>query len=189
MPPTFFKTAAGFRRWLAKNHASAPELLIGFYRKNSGSAGLTYAEAVDEALCFGWIDGIKKRLDEVSYTHRFTPRRPRSIWSLVNIKHVERLVAAGRMMPAGTRAFAARESARTGVYAFEKELQQLDDALEKTFRANRSAWKFWLAQPPGYRKNCIHWVMGAKQAATRERRLAQLIADSATGVRLGMGSK
>ena len=189
MTPTFFKTAAEFRRWLAKNHANELELPIGFYRKNSGLTGLTYAEAVDEALCFGWIDGIKKRLDEVSYTHRLTPRRPRSIWNLVNIKHAERLAAAGRMMPAGARAFAARESARSGVYSFERTAQELDAALEKTFRADRAAWKFWLAQPPGYRKNCIHWIMSAKQAATRERRLAQLIADSATGERLGMASK
>ena len=189
MNARFFKNADEFRHWLARNHARDSELLIGFYRKNAGKVGISYPEAVDEALCFGWIDGVKKRLDELSYTHRFTPRRARSIWSLVNVRHVERLTAAGRMMPAGLRAFEAREASRTGVYAFEKEAQELAPALGKMFRARRAAWKFWEAQPPGYRKVCIHWVMSAKQAETRERRLAQLIADSASGVRLGTAKK
>ena len=189
MNPRFFKSADEFRHWLARNHARESELLIGFYRKSAGRVGITYPEALDEALCFGWIDGVKKRLDEVSYTQRFTPRRARSIWSLVNVRHVERLTAAGRMMPAGVRAFEAREPSRTGVYAFEKEAQVLAPALEKMFRARREAWKFWEAQPPGYRKVCIHWVMNAKQVETRERRLAQLIADSESGVRLGTSKK
>ncbi|MEQ1518143.1 MAG: YdeI/OmpD-associated family protein, partial [Usitatibacteraceae bacterium] len=187
--PTFFKTAKAFRVWLGKNHARESELLLGFYRKDTGLGGITYPEAVDEALCFGWIDGVKKRLDDVSYTQRFTPRKPRSIWSLINVAHVERLTAAGRMSPSGIRAFEAREAARTGIYSFERETQVLDAAFEKTFRANRSAWKFWQSQPPGYRKVCLHWVMMAKQAATRERRLTALIEVSAAGTRLGVDKK
>lgn len=189
MTATFFKTPAEFRRWLSKHHAKETELLVGFYRKDTGLGGITYAEALDEALCFGWIDGIKKKRDEVSYTHRFTPRKPRSIWSNINVQHVERLTAAGRMMPAGIRAYEARDVERTGVYSFEKQDHAFDAALEKKFRANKRAWKFWEAQPPGYRRVSTHWVMSAKQAETRERRLAQLIADSASGVRLGVAKK
>jgi uncharacterized protein YdeI (YjbR/CyaY-like superfamily) len=187
--PIFFETSAEFRRWLTKHHASETELLVGFYRKDTGLGGITYAEALDEALCFGWIDGIKKKLNDVSYTHRFTPRKTRSIWSLVNIKHAERLIAADRMMPAGIRAYEAREVERTGVYSFEQKDHAFDIALEKKFRANKRAWKFWEVQPPGYRRLSIHWVMSAKQVETRERRLAQLIADSSNGVRLGVAKK
>jgi uncharacterized protein YdeI (YjbR/CyaY-like superfamily) len=189
MTPIFFKTPAEFRRWLTKHHASETELLAGFYRKDSGLGGITYGEALDEALCFGWIDGIKKKLDEVSYTHRFTPRKPRSTWSNINVRHVQRLTAAGRMMPAGLRAYEARETERTGVYSFEKTAHVFDTLLEKEFRANKRAWTFWEAQPPGYRRVSTHWVMSAKQAETRERRLAQLIADSASGLRLGVAKK
>jgi uncharacterized protein YdeI (YjbR/CyaY-like superfamily) len=130
----YFKTAADFRAWLESNHASASELRVGFYKKDSGKGGLTYAEAVDEALCFGWIDGIKKRVDEFSYTHRFTPRKPKSNWSLINIRHVERLKKAGRMMPAGLKAFAAREAAKSGVYSFENKPRQLSPELERQFK-------------------------------------------------------
>jgi uncharacterized protein YdeI (YjbR/CyaY-like superfamily) len=189
MSATFFKTPAEFRRWLSKHHASEAELLVGFYRKDTGLGGITYAEALDEALCFGWIDGLKKKLDDVSYTHRFTPRKPRSIWSNINIEHVKRLTAAGRMMPAGVRAYEARKSERTGLYSFEQKDHAFDPALEKKFRANKRAWTFWETQPPGYRRVSTHWVMSAKQAETRERRLAQLIADSASGVRLGVAKK
>jgi uncharacterized protein YdeI (YjbR/CyaY-like superfamily) len=186
MAATFFKTPVEFRRWLTKHHASETELLVGFYRKGTGLGGITYGEALDEALCFGWIDGIKKKHDDVSYTHRFTPRKPRSIWSNINARHVERLTAAGRMTPAGIRAFEAREIQRTGVYSFEKKDHAFDATLEKKFRANKPAWKFWEAQPPGYRRVSTHWVMSAKQAETRERRLLQLVRDSANGLRLGV---
>lgn len=186
---TFFKTPAAFRTWLSKHHALKAELIVGFYRKDSGLGGMSYQEAVDEALCFGWIDGIKKKIDETSYTHRFTPRKDRSIWSNVNVAHAERLIAAGRMMPAGIRAYEARAASRTGIYAFENKSVVFDAASEKHFRANARAWKFWEAQPPGWRRTTTHWVMSAKQEATRERRLTELIADSARGVRLGAEKK
>jgi uncharacterized protein YdeI (YjbR/CyaY-like superfamily) len=184
MRPVFFHSAAEFRRWLAQHHASSRELLVGFHRQASGRGGITYPEALDEALCFGWIDGIRRRRDETSYTIRFTPRKPRSTWSNVNVRHVERLEADGRMMPAGRAAFAAREATRTGIYSFENRPQNFPAAQEKRFRAHPAAWTFWQQQPPGYRRTAIWWVISAKQEATRERRLATLIADSAAGRRI-----
>jgi uncharacterized protein YdeI (YjbR/CyaY-like superfamily) len=145
---------------------------------------MVYAEAVDEALCFGWIDGLVKSIDADSYMQRFTPRKPRSIWSKINVGHIARLTAAGRMTPAGLAAFEARTAAKTGVYSFEQEPQQFPTAFEKTFRANRRAWTFWTSQPPGYKRTALWWVISAKQASTRERRLAQLIAVSAEARRL-----
>ncbi len=141
-PPAvvFFASAAEFRRWLEKNHATTRELQVGFYKKSSGRGGLSYPEAVDEALCFGWIDGILRKLDDERYTHRFTPRRPGSIWSNVNVGHVERLRAAGRMHAAGLAAFAARSAAKTGIYSFEQGTQILPSAYEKQFRAHARAW-------------------------------------------------
>ena len=189
LTPTFFKTSAAFRAWLTKNHATKTETLLGFYRIDAGLAGIAYQEAVDEALCFGWIDGVVKKIDDVSYSHRFTPRTAKSIWSLVNLRHVERLLVAGRMTPAGVRAYEARDAARTGIYAFENKSVVFGAAEEKRFRANKPAWNFWEAQPPGWKRTATHWVMSAKQEATRERRLAELIADSARGVRLGTGKK
>ena len=184
--PTYFKSAADFRQWLEANHAGASELWVGFYRKDSGRGGLTYAEAVDEALCFGWIDGLKKRVDEVSYTHRFTPRKPKSNWSLTNIRHVKRLKKAGRMKPSGLKAFAARETAKSGVYSFENKPRQLSSDLERQFKADQAAWEFFQRQPLGYRRLASFWVMSAKQGATRERRLARLMTDSSQGRRLGL---
>lgn len=186
MKPRYFKSAADFRRWLEPNHASETELWIGFYKKDSGKGGLTYAEALDEALCFGWIDGIKKRVDESSYTHRFTPRKPKSNWSLINIGHVARLKKAGRMAPAGLKAFAARETARSGVYSFENKPRQLSPELERQFKSDQAAWDFFQQQPPGYRRLVSFWVMSAKQEETRQRRLGQLVSDSKQGRRLGM---
>jgi uncharacterized protein YdeI (YjbR/CyaY-like superfamily) len=190
MTATHFASAADFRAWLEKNHATAPELLLGFHKKASGKGGLTYPEAVDELLCFGWIDGVKRRVDDSSYTHRITPRRSGSAWSLVNVRHVERLDRAGRMHPAGLKAFAARLGHKTGIYAYEKKTpqprsQKLPAAMAGIFRASKKAWEFWQAQPPGYQREVIHWVTSAKQAATRERRLATLIATSAAGRRVG----
>ena len=184
MRPVFFPAAADFRRWLEQHHASSRELLVGIYNQASGRGGLTYPEALDEALCFGWIDGIRRRRDENSYTIRFTPRKPRSTWSNVNVRHVARLQAAGRMTPAGRAAFDARDAKRTGIYSFENRPQNLPAALEKIFRAQPKAWAFWQEQPPGYRRTAIWWVVSAKQDATRERRLATLIADSAAGRRI-----
>jgi len=181
-----FKSAANFHAWLEANHASATELWVGFYKKDSGKGGITYAEALDEALCFGWIDGVRKRVDELSFTQRFTPRKPKSNWSLINIGHVERLKKAGRMMPAGLKAFAVREAARSGVYSFENRPRELSPELERQFKAHKSAWEFFQQQPPGYRRLVIFRVMSAKQEETRQRRLAQLMSASKQGRRLDM---
>ncbi len=184
MKPAFFASSSEFRRWLEKNHASAPELWIGFWKVHTAKGGLTYEQAVDESLCFGWIDGLVRRYDESAYMQRFTPRRPKSIWSAINIGKVEALQKAGRMAPAGVKAFAARDPARSSVYSFENRDVVLDPACEKRFRARKKAWAFFEKQPPGYRRLAAHWVMRAKREETRERRLAQLVADSALGKRV-----
>ena len=182
----FFSTPDAFRAWLEEHHASTPELWVGFYKKASGKIAMSYQEAVLEALCFGWIDGVLNRVDADSYMHRFTPRKARSTWSNVNVAHVARLTAAGRMHAAGLAAFAARDVAKTGTYAFERQTPaKLTAAQEKQFRANKDAWTFFSAQAPWYRRTALHLVVSAKQEATRVRRLAQLIADSAAGRRIG----
>jgi len=182
--PTFFATSAAFRRWLARHHASRALVWIGFWKKASGKKGITYAEAVDEALCFGWIDGLVRSFDELAYKQRFTPRKPGSIWSAINIAKAERLKKAGKMEKAGLAAFEGRDPKRAGLYSFENKPAEFSPALEKRFRASKAGWKFFAAQPPGYRRVATFWVMSAKQEATRERRLARLIEDSANGVRL-----
>lgn len=145
---------------------------------------MSYPQALDEALCFGWIDGMVKTIDAASYMQRFTPRRPGSIWSNVNVRHVERLQSAGKMHAAGLAAFAGRDPKKTGVYSFENRPKTLPRALEKEFRAHKKAWAFWEAQPPGYRRLLTWFVMSAKQDATRARRFARLIAECAAGRRL-----
>jgi uncharacterized protein YdeI (YjbR/CyaY-like superfamily) len=184
MKPRYFKSQADFRRWLEAHHASAPELLVGFYKKDSGKGGLAYKEAVDEALCFGWIDGIKKRVDESSYTHRFTPRRRGSIWSAINLKRMKELIASGLVSKAGLETYEGRDPKKAGLYSFENRPQAFDAAIENTFRANARAWTFFLAQPPGYRKVCTFFVMGAKKEETRLRRLELLMKLSSKGQRL-----
>jgi uncharacterized protein YdeI (YjbR/CyaY-like superfamily) len=185
MKPTFFATAADFRKWLEKNHDTVPELLVGFYKKGSGKPSITWPESVDEALCFGWIDGVRRTIDEESYSIRFTPRRPRSNWSAVNLKRVDELTKLGRMHPAGLRAFEARDPSRT--YSYErKEDQKLDAAYEAKLKANKKAWTFFQAQPPYYRRIASLWVMDAKKEETRLKRLATLIDDSAHGRRIGL---
>lgn len=185
-PPTivFFRSPAEWRAWLERQHAAAAEIWLGFRRQACSPAGLTYPEALDEALCFGWIDGVRKRVDATSYTNRFTPRRPRSCWSDVNTRRAEELIAAGRMAPPGLAAFAARDRSRTARYSFERATATLAPAQLAIFRKNRPAWDFFSAQPPGYRKVATWWVISAKQEATRARRLAALIAKSADGHRL-----
>ncbi len=183
-PPRFFASRAAFRRWLAANHAKAPSLWVGLRKAHVAKRGLTYAEAVDEALCFGWIDGLLKRIDDDSFRQRFTPRRRDSIWSTVNIRRVSALEAAGLMAPAGRAAFAGRDPKRTGLYSTENPDAALSPAFEKRFRAQKGAWKWFAAQPPGYRRTAAHWVMGAKREETRERRLERLIGDSAQERRL-----
>lgn len=182
MKPTFFATPARFRAWLEKHHATRTELLVGFHKKGSGRPSITWPESVDEALCAGWIDGVRRRIDDESYTIRFTPRRPRSLWSAVNIARAEELSRLGRMLPAGLAAFEARLEARSQVYAYEqKENAALAPEQERQLRANRAAWAFFTAQAPGYRRVASWWVLSAKREETRQRRLATLIADSAAG--------
>jgi uncharacterized protein YdeI (YjbR/CyaY-like superfamily) len=183
--PTFFATPADLRRWFAKNAATEAELLVGFHRKGSGKPSITWPESVDEALCVGWIDGVRRSIDETSYTIRFTPRRPGSMWSAINIAKVKELTDAGRMKPAGLAVFAARRDERAG-YTYEQLLTStFAPEQEKRFRKNARAWRFFSAQPPGYRGHATYWVVSAKKEETRERRLATLIADSAAGRRLG----
>jgi uncharacterized protein YdeI (YjbR/CyaY-like superfamily) len=180
--PRFFATPAEFRRWLEKHHASARELWVGFHKKGSGRPSITWPESVDEALCVGWIDGIRKSIDEASYVIRFTPRKTGSTWSAVNIKKMAELTAQGRVLPAGLAAFAARSEEKSGIYAYEQRgSAKLDAASEQRFRAHPSAWEYFQAQPPGYRKLAIWWVVSAKKEETRQRRLGILIAESAEG--------
>ena len=185
MKPTFFDSAAAFRAWLAKHHGSETELLVGF-RKKADGRGITYPEALDEALAYGWIDGVRRSLGEEGYTIRFTPRRPGSIWSQVNIRHVERLIKDGRMQPPGLRAFEGRDEQKARQYSYERETAKFDRALEKKLRANRKAAAFFDAQPPGYRKITAFWVMEAKKEETRARRMAELIETSAAGRRIDL---
>lgn len=179
----FYRTPLEFRRWLEENHKTEKELWVGFYKKNSGESGITYVEARDEALCFGWIDGVSKRVDETSFTIRFSPRRPGSIWSVVNIERVGELLELGRMQPAGIEAFNKRSQERSGIYAYEQDDHKLDDAYEEQFRANEGAWTFFQAQAPWYKRAAKWWVMSAKKEETRVRRLATLIQDSEEGRR------
>ena len=182
--PRFFRSPAEFRNWLEKNHDRESELLVGFYKKSSGKRGITYEEAVDEALCFGWIDGVRRSVDNERSTIRFTPRRQRSNWSLKNIRRVNELTKLGRMAPPGIAAFERRDPSEAGTYSFEQANPRFDQGLERRFRRNRGAWKFWEAQPPGYRKAATWWVVSAKREETRLRRLQTLIEDSANGRRL-----
>ncbi|HEX2030515.1 MAG TPA: YdeI/OmpD-associated family protein [Actinomycetota bacterium] len=183
--PRFFGTASAFRRWLETNHERERELWVGFRKVGSGAASITWAEAVDEALCFGWIDGVRKGLDEERYVNRFTPRRAGSTWSARNVARVRALTQEGRMHPAGLRAFEARLDGRTGTYSYEQaDDARLDGASERRFRARGKAWEFFRSQPPSYRKATVWWVRSAKLEETRERRLATLIDDSEHGRRV-----
>jgi uncharacterized protein YdeI (YjbR/CyaY-like superfamily) len=184
MEPTYFRAQGEWRAWLAAHGADASELLLGFYKVGANARGITYAQAVDEALCAGWIDGVRKRVDGDRYTIRFTPRKPRSIWSAVNIKRVGELTALGLMLPAGSAAFAARKEERSRVYSFEQRHAALSEAFAERFRADDAAWRWFQAQPASYRKQATWWVMSAKREETRASRLTTLIADSAAGRRL-----
>ena len=181
--PTFFQTAADFRRWLEAHHATHGELLVGFHKAGSGKLSITYPEALDAALCFGWIDGVRRSLDVTSYTVRFTPRKPTSIWSAVNVRHVARLRASGAMHPAGLAVFLGRDRSRSKLYSHENRPKPLSPAYARRFKANRKAWTWFETQAPSYRRVAAWWVMNAKQEATRERRLETLIASSADGRR------
>jgi uncharacterized protein YdeI (YjbR/CyaY-like superfamily) len=184
--PVFFRSAAEWRRWLEQHHATSTECLVGFYKVGTQRPTLTWPQSVDEALCFGWIDGVRRSLGEESYTIRFTPRRPTSTWSAVNIRRFAELARAGLTRPAGHRAAERRTEARSRRYAYEQRAEaRLELAAERKFRARPEAWKFFLSQPPSYRKVATYWVVSAKREETRERRLATLIRDSAAGRRIG----
>jgi uncharacterized protein YdeI (YjbR/CyaY-like superfamily) len=185
MEQRYFRTQAEFRAWLVEHHAAATELGVVLHRKASGEPSMTWSEAVDEALCFGWIDSVARRLDDTRRVQRFTPRKPKSNWSAVNIKKVEKLTAQGLMTPAGRAAFARREEARSAVYSYEnRHLAALDPDREAQFRADADAWEFFSRQPPSYRQTSIYGVMNAKREETRSSRLARLISVSAEGRRL-----
>ena len=177
----FFKTPAELRKWFATHHASMSELWIGFYKKNSGKASVTWPESVDAALCFGWIDGIRKSIDEESYKIRFTPRKTRSTWSSVNIKRAKELLEEGLMQPAGLKAFEARQENRSGIYSYEQRTANLPDQYGKLLKKNGVAWKFFQAQSPSYKKAANWWVLSARKEETRLKRLEKLIDDSAHG--------
>ena len=182
--PRFFQRPAKFRAWLDTNHASAAELWVGFYKRGSGKPSLTWPESVDEALSYGWIDGIRKSIDDVSYMIRFTPRKATSIWSDVNTAKVRKLIEQGRMSPAGLAAWALRDENRSGVYSFERKAATLDAEAERLFKRNKMAWTFFQAQPPYYRRVVAHYVSSAKREETRSRRLAALIEHSAKRERI-----
>ncbi len=184
MKVVYFKSQEEFRVWLSKAHAAAAELWLGFYKTSSGKRGTTYSEALDEALCFGWIDGVRYSVDGERYKIRFTPRKAKSIWSLVNVRRAEALTKAKKMTEAGLRAFEAREKHRTGIYAFEQKRPGLSAKYKKLLRANRIAWEFFAQQAPWYQRTAGYWVSSAKQEETRARRLAKLIEVSVAGRRL-----
>ena len=181
--PVFFASPAEFRQWLEKHHAQEVELSVGFYKRGSGRPSMSWPESVDAALCYGWIDGVRHSIDSVRYRIRFTPRKPSSTWSAINVKRVAELIELGMMRPAGMQAFAARKGDKTGIYAYEQRKQaKLPSAYEKQFRANQKAWEFFQSQPPWYRRTAVYRVISAKQEQTRQKRLAELIGDSAAGL-------
>jgi uncharacterized protein YdeI (YjbR/CyaY-like superfamily) len=185
MEPKFFATPAEWRKWLEQNHDKEKELLVSFYKKESGKPSITWPESVDAALCFGWIDGVRRSVDESSYSIRFTPRKSRSIWSAVNTRRMRELMQQGLVHPAGLKAFEARDEKRSGVYSFEqRSAAELSPEQLNLFRANKEAWQFFRAQPPGYQKTTTWWVVSAKREETQRKRLMTLIEDSAAGRRI-----
>jgi len=181
-----FPDARSFRSWLKKNCATSTELLVGFHKIGGGKKSITYPEALDEALCFGWIDGVRKSVGEGVYTVRFTPRKPKSNWSIVNIRRVKALIKLKRMSAHGVRVFEARDERRTERYSYERKTSKLSRAQEKLFKANQPAWQYFLSQAPWYQRVTTWWVISAAKPETRERRLAELIRDSAAGHRIHM---
>jgi uncharacterized protein YdeI (YjbR/CyaY-like superfamily) len=181
----FFDSPSKLRAWFEENHDRCAELFVGFYKKSSGRPSITWAEAVDQALCFGWIDGVRQGIDETSYRLRFTPRKKRSTWSAVNIDRVAELTRLGLMQPAGLEAFERRDPDRSRIYSYEQRSGDLGSEYESRFRANPKAWRFFEAQPPSYRRTVAWWVMSAKREETRFKRLTALIEDSENGRRVG----
>jgi len=184
MKPIFFETGAEFRKWLSKNHKKETELFVGFFKVGSGKPTMTWSESVDEALCFGWIDGVRKSMDDQRYTIRFTPRRPTSIWSAVNIKKMEELTRRGLVKPAGLVAYEKLKESRTKIYTYEKAPARLKSNYEQKFKINKDAWTFFQSQAPSYQRVIIGWIMSAKQEATQLGRLKKAIDSSKAGKRL-----
>ena len=184
MEPIFFENPEAFRKWLEKNYESESEVIVGFYKKATGKPSMTWTEAVDQAICYGWIDSVRRSIDSESYSNRFTPRRPTSFWSAVNIKKVEDLTAKNLMKPAGIAAFEKRRDSHSKIYSFENEPKILNPSFEAKFKANKTAWDFFNAQPPGYKKLSIFSIMNAKQEKTQLSRLDKLIAASEARRRL-----
>jgi uncharacterized protein YdeI (YjbR/CyaY-like superfamily) len=184
MKPTFFSKQSGFRKWLEKNHKKKTELVVGFYKVGSGKPSMTWSQSVDEALCFGWIDGIRKSIDNNSYSIRFTPRKAGSIWSAVNIKKVEALTKQGLMKPEGLAAFEKKKENKSRIYTYENEPVKLSPTFEKKFKTNKKAWSFFVSSSPYYQKLGVHWVMAAKQEKTKINRLEKLIKKSEEGSKL-----
>jgi len=181
MVPTFFAKQSDFRKWLQKNHARKTELLVGFYKVGSGKPSITWSQSVDEALCFGWIDGVRKSIGKESYQIRFTQRKPASIWSTINIRKIKELTKQGLMQPAGLASFEKRTARKSGIYSYENDEVVFAPHFEKKFKENKGAWKYFQSLAPSYRKVSAHWVMRAKQELTKIKRLNELIADSAAG--------
>lgn len=180
----FFPTQEDFRKWLEENHDKKDEIVVRFYNVKSGKGGMNWSEAVDQALCFGWIDGVRRKVDEESYSNRFTPRRPTSNWSAVNIEKVRVLTEKGLMKPQGIAAFEKRKEEKSVVYAYENEAKEFSKEFEKQFKANKTAWEFFQDQANWYKRQKIYWVMSAKQEATRRKRLEKLITESEAGKRV-----
>jgi uncharacterized protein YdeI (YjbR/CyaY-like superfamily) len=182
MDAEFFDTPADLRAWFEQQHETAPELFVGYWKKGTGGKGISHAEAIEQALCFGWIDSVARRIDDRRYQVRFTPRRKGSVWSAVNVAKIAELTELGLMRPAGTRAFELRKPDQVAIYAYEQpEAGQLDPQQTARMRAEPAAWEWFSQQSASYRRSAIHWVVTAKRSETRERRFAQLIADSAAG--------
>lgn len=179
--PTFFAKSSDFRRWLQKNHKRETELLVGFYKVDSGKPSMTWSQSVEEALCFGWIDAVRKSIDKESYQIRFTQRKPTSIWSAINIKKIEELTKKGLMQPAGLASFERRIESKSKIYSYEIAEEELTQNFKKQFKANKKAWSYFQSLAPSYRKVSTHWVMSAKQETTRIKRLNQLISNSEAG--------
>lgn len=182
--PVYFSNTSDFRTWLEEYHQIEPEVLVGYYKVSTKKPSMTWSDSVDEALCFGWIDGIRRNIDDESYCIRFTPRNPRSNWSAVNIKKVEDLIRLGKMQPVGLEIFEKRTIDRSEIYSYENQPEKLDDYLEIRFKENPRAWSFFSSQAPSYKKTRIYWVMSARQESTRMNRLDKLIKASETGNRL-----
>jgi uncharacterized protein YdeI (YjbR/CyaY-like superfamily) len=179
--PTFFRAPAEFRKWLARHSSAAEELLVGFYKSDSGKPSITWPESVDEALCFGWIDGVRKRVDDRTYTIRFTPRKPKSTWSSVNTRKAQALIDEGRMAPAGLAAFSARSEKKSGIYSYEQRPKALTEPYAAMLAAERAASKFFASQAPWYQRAAIWWVIGAKKEETRLKRAQTLVECSKHG--------